>query len=733
MSDSKSLLFLRQKSVPSTLILYAAIAAVSAQAQGEPEGSSFSAKKKTLEEVVVTAQRRQENLSDVPISVVAISDDTLSSAGVNGTSAIPDMVPSVQLVRSGPSGMFFVRGVGNTSGGTGEEGANALYVDGVFLPDLKQSVLKFNNIERIEVLKGPQGTLFGRNSSGGLINVITREPDQEQVASIKVGAANYNTQTVQAYAASPLTDTLSADIAVTSTNQSDGWGTNVQTGNDVGKGWDWGVRSKWVWRPSDMTKITTAVEYNKQSNDSTTSFRLAQGSYGLAPGVGSFEPENDPYDTQSGDHQFNKQRTYGASVTAEFDLGFATLTSITAHRDNKNLSALDPDTGPLPFYHIDIHSTTKSLQQELRLASNQTTPLSWQTGVFLLETENELLPQESSGLALTSVGGGTEVYSQLTTWSSSAFGEMTYQLSDATQLTAGLRYTLDKRKIIAEQSFYNTSIPVIEFDDKVDDEEVTYRLALRHDLTDTMNVYASYNRGFKSGTYSMTSFRDAPVEPQVIDAYEVGLKSTWAEDRLRLNAALFHYDISDYQVRSVTGIGADPLLLNAAEVQVDGVEVEFEALLTDNLKLFGSVSYLDSKFEDFPLAPYTVSNPMSVGGSQTVIQSAKGNDTPLAPDVAGNIGVNFTVPLSQGELDMTLLYNYNDGFSFEPDNRLQQPSYDTVNGSIRYRANENWTLELWGRNLTDERYYVQKLGSALADIGIPAAPRTYGVSLSYDY
>ncbi len=710
--------------------LAVAIASTAVQAQETPEPKSA----RTLEEVVVTAQRREENLSDVPISVVAISDDVLSRAGVDGTAAISEMVPSVQLVRSGPSGMFFVRGVGNTSGGTGEEGANAMYVDGVFLPDLKQSILKFNNIERIEVLKGPQGTLFGRNSSGGLVNVITKEPGDEVVADIKLGVANYDTSTAQAYVAAPLTDTLSADLAITSTNQSEGWGENEYDGKDVMKGWDWGVRSKWVWTPSDTAKISTSLEYTKQSDDFTTSFRLAPESVGLAPGSGAFLPPDDPYDTNTSDQQENLQRTWGVNITGEFDLGWATLTSITAHRDNENLSALDPDTGAAPVYHIDIDSTTESWQQELRLASNDADFISWQTGLFLLRTENELNPQESYGIALGGVGGGTEVYSKLTTWSTAAFGEMTFHLSEATQLTAGLRYTMDKRKIEAETFIYALpTAPVSSLTDSVVDEEPTYRLALHHDLTDTINLYASYNRGFKSGTYSMTAYVDPPVEPQTIDAFEVGMKSTWLDETLRLNMAAFHYEIADYQVRAATGVGADPILLNAAEVEVDGLEVEFEALPTDNLRLFGSVTWLKSEFTDFPFAPHTIPNPSNVGGASTVLMSAKGNDTPLAPELAGNLGVSYTIPLDAGQIDMTLLYSYNDGYYFEPDNRLDQPAFDTINASLLYQVGEHWALEAWGRNLTDETYYVQKLGSALADVAVPSAPRTYGVSVSYSY
>lgn len=729
-SGSKGLRFLRLPTT-ATLTLASAISTAVVQAQAVPESDRPA--RATLEEVVVTAQRREENLQDVPISVVAISDDILSQGGVDGTATLPQMVPSVQLVRSGPSGMFFVRGVGNTSGGTGEEGANAMYVDGVFLPDLKQSILKFNNIERIEVLKGPQGTLFGRNSSGGLINVITREPGDELVAKVKAGVSNYQTQTAQVYVGGPLTETLSADIALTSTNQSDGWGESQVTGEDVGKGWDWGVRSKWVWTPNDATKITASAEYTKQSDDYTAAFRLAPNSVGLDPITGSFVAPSDPYDTDTADRQSNDQRNMGFNLTAEVDLGWSTLTSITAYRDNKNLSSLDPDTGPSELFHINIDSSTKSFQEEIRLSSNTTNPLSWQTGIFLLRAESELAPQQSEGILLAAVGGGNDVHSTMTTWSSSAFGEMSYSITDTTTLTAGLRYTLDKQTLDGEQSFFNPAIPVISVRETEDDEEATYRLALRHDLTDKINVYASYNRGYKSGVYSMSAIAQPRVLPQTIDAYELGFKSQFWDDRMRLNLAAFHYDISDYQVRAATSVGANAVLLNAAEVEVDGLEVEFEVVPFDSLRVFGSATFLNSEFSDFPFAPYTIPNPATIGGASTVIQSAKGNDTPLAPDLAASLGVNYSVQLGEGSLEMNVLYSYNDGYFYESDNRLEQPAFDTVNGSVLYQANQNWSVELWGRNLTDETYYVQKLGSALADVAVPAAPRTYGISLHYEY
>ncbi len=397
-----------------------------------------------LEELIVTAQRREQNLQDVPIAVAAFTGDALARTGVEGTLGIPELVPSVQFARSGPSATFFVRGVGNTSAGTGEQGTNAFYVDGVYIADLKQTAMKFNNIERIEVLKGPQGTLFGRNSSGGLVNVITHDPGEEFRAKVTAGYADYDTYTGQAYLSGPLTDSLSADIALTGTDQRDGWGKDLVTGEEVGDGWDWGARSKWLWTPSDTVRLILAGDYSKSSDDFGTSFRLAPGSVGRLGDL----PPGDPYDTESPERRFTRLDAWGVSLTAEFDFDWATLTSITATRELENHSGFDSDMTPPNLAYIELEDTEQSYQQELRLASSSDGPWSWQVGLFLLHVEADLHPQTHTGLAFQlnpSGEGEYAVYSSLDTDSYAAFGEVSWQLTQTTLLTAGLRYTRDEQ------------------------------------------------------------------------------------------------------------------------------------------------------------------------------------------------------------------------------------------------------------------------------------------------
>lgn len=704
-----------------------------------------------LEEIVVTAQRREENLQKVPISVAAVTAESLAASGVATTVALPQVVPAVQLTRSGPSGIFFVRGVGNTSGGTGEEGANAIYVDGVYLPDLGQTVFRFNNIARVEVLKGPQGTLFGRNASGGLINVITLEPGRDTVLRGQVGYANYETFSGQLYAAAPLTDTLSADLALTGTDQHDGWGRNLSTGEKVGFGWNAGVRSKLVWRPSDTVKYVLSGEYGKSHDDFSSLFRLADGSVGTGGTVSA-----GGYNTNTPYPQEVRQRVYGVNLTSEFDMDWATLTSITGFRGNETHSALDPDGAQLPLARYAIHSDTNSFQEEVRLASAASEPLSWQAGLFFLHNDANLVDQQQRGTAFGGVNAGSDLSSRMRTKSYAAFAEMTYALTSTTHVTGGLRYTRDERVLTASQTpvgltpgtplyIGQTLAPMTQ---SLNYGKFTYRVAIRQDITDSLNVYASYNRGFKSGLWALQSPTAPAVQPQFIDAYEVGLKSETFDRRLRLNLSAFHYDISDYQVRAAVGPGATPTLLNAASVKVDGLDVAFEAAPAERLRIFGGFTLLKSRFSDFPFAPYTYPNPSActtsgsppgavtgapTGGNRTCLGSAKGNDTPLAPKFAANLGASYTVPVGAGDVRISGLYNYNDGYFFEVDNRLRQAAYSLYNASIEYRPTASWGIELWGQNLTDETYHIQKLGSALGDLAVPAPPRTYGVSLKFDF
>jgi|GEM_PF-2513549 len=458
---------------------------------------------------------------------------------------------------------------------------------------------------------------------------------------------------------------------------------------------------KWVWRPNDLTKISFSGDYAKSSDNYNMAYRVAPESLGLNPALFALiaapgeptRPLDNPYDTNTAEDQFTDLTNWGLNLTAEFYLGWSILTSISGSRKGTNHSYFDADMTPYDLLNIRVEDTEKSFQEELRLESNSDGPLSWQTGIFFLQIEADLKPQTFTGLLLAGSGGDSAVTSSLITTSYALFGEISYELTEKTVLTIGARYTQDKLDFDGSVKLLRPSLTVLTVKDSMIEREPTYRLAFRHTLNENVSYYASYSRGYKSGTFSMSAIEQPPVEPQTIDAYEMGMKTDLFDKRLRFNISAFHYDISDYQARSASGTNPAPVLLNAAEVEVDGLEVELEFAVTDNLRMFSSLSWLESKFVDFPFAPFTLVNdqPISTfgglipGGTSMVITDASGNKTPLAPDFAGSLGISYNMLLaSAGEVDFSVLYSYNSDYYYDSDNRLEQLSFGLLNASVSY-------------------------------------------------
>jgi iron complex outermembrane receptor protein len=711
-----------------------------------------------LSEIIVTAQRRAENLQDVPIAVSAVTADMLAQSGVDTSRDLPQIVPSVQLTRSGPSGLFFIRGVGTTNAAAGEEGANAFYVDGVYLGDLSQTINNFNSIERVEVLKGPQGTLFGRNATGGLIHIITREPGQEARLDGKIGYSNYSTVDAQVYAAVPISDTISADVALTSKYQRDGWGRNLTRDTKNGINEYRGIRSKLVARPLDTLKLTLSGDYFSSADNLGLGWRLADGTVGTGGTVGP-----GGHDTTANHDALTKLRLWGVSLTGALDLGFADLTSITALRRTSNNSRFDVDGGPLNLVNIEYLAKGRTFQQELRLASTSSGPLTWQAGLFYLYSRASTDQNQNGDAFAAQSLREIDIISSLTTRSYAAFGELTYAITPTTTVTGGLRYTQDVRDFDGTQTptlLTGAVLPTTTVLSRLKYSEFTYRAALRQELAEDVSLYASINRGFKAGTYSLQSPTSPPVNPQFIMAYEAGIKSELLDRRLRLNVSAYHYDIDDYQVRSAAAAnpGAN-ILLNAATVKVDGLEAEFEALIVDGFRVFGGANLLRSKYQRFGgpdsdfQAPISYPRPATcppslvgtadpgvllpgprTGGLATCFGDVSGNYTPLASKFAASLGGSYTFDVGQtGSLRLSALYNYNSGYVFEPDNVARQASFHLLNGSIEYRPSEQVGIEFWASNLTDTEYVVQDLSTATGVTEVLAPPRTYGVNLKFNF
>ena len=667
-----------------------------------------------LQEIVVTAQHRSENLRQVPIAVTAVSGDALQTGGVPDTSTLVEVAPSVNFTRSGPAGIFVIRGVGTPNGGAGEEGSTAVYVDDVYMPDLPSTVNTFNNIERVEVLNGPQGTLFGRNATAGAIHIITKDPGTETAFKGQIGYGNYDTVSGQAYFTTPLSDKLGWDIAFTGQNQGKGFGYDSTLNTDVRATDYWGLRSKLVFKPGSGLKVTLGGDY--YVSDDTTSVYLFPVVNRTPPQSSQNSPANYP--------SFTRPRSGGVSAKIEGDLGFANLTSITSWRKLALRSAFDVDGSALDLFHLSYYSTSEAFQQEVRLASKGSEPLSWQLGAFYMHGISTM-DQTQGGAALR--GATIHIVAHGVTDSISGFGEATYALTPTTHLTGGVRWTSDHRNITGSHSdtlFGSTvlasatpTVPTATFD------QVTYRAALRQDITQEINAYVSVNKGFKSGEFNLQSPGDAPVKPETIMAYEAGLKSDLFDRHLHLNLSAYHYDISNYQIR--TTIGTHSELANAASVKVNGIDITAEAALTRQLHLTAGATWLRSWFSQFGDGVTNIAP--TPGGIAT------GYDTALAPHFTLDAGATYTVPIgNDGELRFTGNITHKSSYYFEVNPVLQQREYNVGNLSVEYDINKNFGIELWMKNVGNKNYNVEML-TAVGQGALSAPPQTYGANLKVKF
>ncbi len=716
-----------------TGVLYPAGASAQVGAPEEQQQNSGG-----LEEIVVTAQKRGENLQSVPVAVSAITASGAQERGVSSTLDLQQVVPNLTIAHSGQSPAIFLRGVGTQNTTAGEESSNSVYVDGVYYSALPASLLSLNNIERIEVLKGPQGTLFGRNATGGLLHIITKEPSRTTEANASIGYGNYETVEAQSYVTGPLSETLAADLSVYYKEQFDAWGTNLTNGKDVYTGGQYGVRSKMLWTPGDATRVILSGDTSRSSDSFTAAAAILPGALGLGgqPHGGGF------YDITSNLQPYSRIKNSGVSLRVEHEFDFAQLVSLSAYRDVRVRVDTDQDRVALRLVDALIRSKTEQVSQELQLQALPSSPVQWIVGAFYLKSKADLHPLELAGGAQAAIGGYVQRYAVQDTSSVAVFSQATVPLGARTNVTAGVRYTIDHRDLDA-YDITGVSAPnrvnVVNKDKTF--RKLTWRLAADHHFTDDVMLFASYSRGFKSGVFNLFAPTGPAVNPEVLDAYEVGLKTELLDRRVRFNTSVFHYDYDNIQLLQAIPGGAR--ILNAARARVRGWDNELTVAPTTGITLNASFSLLDGKYTSFPNAPATFPSPATcttsppsqlpgprTGGNTTCAIDASGNQMIRSPKATLSLGATYELDTSAGKFAVAGNYYHSSSYPFEPDGRLRQPAYDTLNAQVSWAPTENYRIRVWGRNLTKTKYYLNLI-SSVGDVYLPAAPRTYGISLDW--
>jgi iron complex outermembrane receptor protein len=680
-----------------------------------------------IEEIVVTAQRRAENVQDVPISVSAVTADTLDTLGAVDVLDLASTAPGLYVGRQLASPLIYLRGVGTTSTQGGQESPTALYVDGIYYAELPGLNFSFNNIDRIEVLKGPQGTLFGRNATGGLVQIITKDPKHDPSMEIGVSAANYQTFGGKLYATTGLGDNLAADIAFVGSDQGDGWGRNLTLGVDTGLTDDYGVRSTWLWTPSDATTVRASFDWTKTETTVGLSRQAAEGAITI---IGT-PPPSDPFDDDSNLENNEDIEAYGAGLRITHSFSSMDFVSLTGYRDTDTDILFDQDNSAAPLVNAPIFYRTDQFTQEFQLLSNDSDRFNWIFGVYYadLDFDYELV---LNGAAFAGVGGTDDRHSRQTVKSYAGYAQGTLAVGEASNITAGVRFTSDKREFRGTDTLTGIGVVIPSTaDPEVTQEEPTWRLSFDHRFSDQFMMFASYNRGFKSGLYNMVNLAQNAVDSEIVDAYEVGFKSDLADDRVRLNGSVFYYDYQDMQIQVINaGI---TVLDNAASAEVKGAELELQAAPTDNLKIYAGLAYLDTEFTDFPNAQLSTPN-LPAPGNTVTTGDASGNELVRAPDFSGSLAIDYDIPTDIGTWGINGSYIYTGSFFWEPDNRREQDAYGIVNAELSWQSpSETFRVYVFGRNLADEEYSQFVSDGGLGDSQATAAPRTYGVGIDMKF
>jgi iron complex outermembrane recepter protein len=691
-----------------------------------------------LEEIVVTAQRRKESIQNVPIAITALSAEQLSQSGTSDTYDLAAMVPGMNVTSTSSIAVIVLRGVGTSNLTLGDEGAVAMYIDGVYQAAPIGSILDLNNVQSVDVLKGPQGTLFGRNATGGVIQITTKTPQETPMADVSVSYGNYDTVKTDLYATGGAAPGLATDLAFHYKDQGDGWGKNLYDGQDVYHGHDISLRNKWLFDPGDHNKITLSLDYS--TNWSDINAQVRQIPPGTLVGLPAFPGY---YNVDINSPGGATTTTWGVSVTDEYDFEVASLKSITAYRGNKSHIVLDQDgtssTAPSPAVNLTLidDDFDRTISQEFQVLSAPAERLHWVGGLYFFRGS---AGYDGDGFSVLVNSPISTVLSTLTTTSYAAFGQATLEVLPNTNLTVGLRYTEDDQAVDAA----SYALPGYELAPGYPAhgykrfEKLTDRFALDYHFTSSTMAYASYSTGFKSGLFNTISpfapgtLTPEAINPEVLEAYELGVKTDLFDRTLRFDVDGFHYDFSNLQVGQI--VQGATVVRNAASAEIKGVDVDATWEPIRRLDFTASFEYLDARYTNFPGAPFYGPNP--AGGEYAPISgNAAGNYMNFSPKYSGRLAAEYTVPSAVGDFTMLADYYYNNGFAWSVDNRLWQPSYSLVGASLRWRSpDEREQIRLWGKNLADKQYlgYAVEV-SPYGNHGAPAEPRTYGVTFSYHF
>ena len=749
------------RSLLATSCLLAASAPALAQDRTSDGGAG-------LQDIVVTAQKRDQSAQDVGITMSVVTADALRRQNVQNVTEIVLALPNVQVNYGLGQNAFNIRGIGVNEFASNFDSPVAVHVDEVYLSKNFMSNLLLFDIERVEALKGPQGTLFGRNTTGGSINFYTRKPTDVLAAGGSIGYDDYETVRAEGYLSGPLSETLSARFSGMYIDQKQGFYKNVTTGRDEGYEKKFALRGQLAWKGADSSLLLSGTYGRDYSNSPPydvpgifTPQSLAAGSPQFCPQYlngtvtgadancvratdGDYPRDADPYTSTGNVTHRTRGTSYGMTARFETDLDWADLTALSSYQDYGRSLQEDSDSSPLSTLEGYEKTGFKQLSQEVRLSSKKDSAWHYVLGAYYQHDKYD----DESYLV---IGGGSGLYSQTKQRLSAAalFFHNEIDVTPTVSLIAGARYSHEKLTLKGATYFGagfanglvyrpNTILATLasaaaaEGGGKRSDENVSFKVGvqwkpeLNSPFVDKLMLYSHVSTGFRAGgfnaIFASTQASLTSLSPETLTAYEAGFKSTLADRTLTVNAAVFRYDFRDGFINVDSPVSPIPVTINAAGIKTYGAELEVQWMPVRKLSFAGSLGWLDAKID---------SN-ITAGG-----QSLKGDSPVNAPRWTFSGNVNYTLDLTDSlKVEMTANGSWRSSQYFEavnaPSNR--EPGYWVVGAQLGIAdSDDRWALSAWVKNLTKTKYrtYVNDLPGLGILLNVFAPPRVIGTTLKF--
>ena len=696
-----------------------------------------------LNVIVVTAQKRQESAQDIPIAITAISGDSLVNAGVQSSNDIAELTPGLKIspvFGAGNIPNLAIRGVGLNDFRDYNESPSAVYVDEVYKGALASLDFQLFDIDRVEVLKGPQGTLFGRNATGGLIHYITKKPGDELDGFIRAGGGSFGDINIEGAVGGPLGEAMAVRVSAlyhknNGIQQNQNTAAGARDGNDTNLK---ALRAQFKINIGESATLLLTGEGSSNDNKGGNPYRHAPsffGTDGLArvdtPNRNVVVGTSDLNDINVSPDLFLKAKYGAATARLDVDLGGVDLIAISNFQNFKKQQQQDCDSAPVVLCITQFGSNTKQYSQELRLQGDSGA-LNWNIGGYYFDLSTNGTQTLTGPIAGAFFGTafGTTAF-DTTTKSYAAFGQVEYGFTDSLSFQGGLRYTNDKKDIA--QTFLIGVVPGgIVYDSTTigalaqqKDDNISYLAKLVWQSSNDFLLYAGTSSGYKAGTFNSgfapVATTDYLVNPEKLTSYEVGFKAELGDRRHRVNGAIFHYDYKDSQAFVFQGLSQ--LLFNA-DANYNGAELEYTGLLTDSFMVNAGVSWLDTKVKN-------------VQDGSGAIRDRK---AVLAPEFSANAMARYTADLGgSGKLAFQVDGSYSSSVYFDNLNQpgLKEGGYALVNGRISWMSeNGGFEVAAFVKNITDKvnRIYAFDLTGTLGYIQESyRTPRTFGAAVTVNF